>query len=141
MYNTEVNTQGEALCHLLFHCCLKDGRFEKGEIDKVSDIFIQFDLQHELNFKKEVIKYRQYAPSITDDKEFIDYLLKLIMPVNELALFSWCVELTLSDNNLSLEEEVLLDKVGAALEINREEIDVIKKLMIQRSIVISEKIC
>jgi uncharacterized tellurite resistance protein B-like protein len=140
-YAKQVTTQDQALCHLLFHCCLKDGRFDENEIDKVSEIFVEFGLQHDLNFKNEVRNYRSYALEITDEQAYIDHLVQLIVPANELALFSWCLELTLSDSNLSLEEESMLDKIAASLQISTEEKEVIKKLMIQRSVVLSEKIC
>ena len=141
MYNTRVITQDQALAHLLLHCCLKDGRFEDEEIDKVSEIFVQYDLQQTLNFKDEVHKYREYFSGITDEKAFVDYLVGLMMPANELALFSWCVELMLIDDVMSVEEEALLEKIADALNISREENQVINKLMVQRKVVLSEKIC
>ncbi len=141
MYNIQVITQDQALAHLLLHCCLKDGRFEDAEIDKVSEIFVQYGLQQELNFKDEVHKYREYFSGITDEKAFVDYLVSLIMSVNELALFSWCVELMLIDDLMSIEEEALLEKIADALNILDEEKQVINELMVQRKVVLSEKIC
>ena len=141
MYNTEVTTQDEALCHLLLHCCLKDGRFDEAEIDRVSEIFVEYDLQHNLNFKDEVRKYRGYADSITNEQEYVSFLVDTIVPVNDLALFSWCVDLALSDDNMSLDEEALLQKIADALNISESESEVITKLMIQRKVVLTEKIC
>ena len=141
MYQSQVTTQDEALCHLLLHCCLKDGRFEDAEIDRVSEIFVEYGLQHNLNFKEEVRKYRTYFSSITNEQEYVDFLVKTIMPVNELALFSWCVDVTLSDNSMSVDEEALLQKIADALKISREESEVINKLMVQRKVVLTDKIC
>jgi uncharacterized tellurite resistance protein B-like protein len=140
MYDSQVTTQDQALAHLLLHCCLKDGRFEDAEIDKVSDIFVQFGLQKDLNFKNEIHRYREYFPSISDEQQYINYLADLIMPVNVLALFSWCLELMLIDESFSTEEEALLQKIADALEISDEENAVIYKLMIQRRVVLTEKI-
>lgn len=141
VYTKQVITQDQALCHLLLHCCLKDGRFDESEVDKVSDLFVAFNLQHDLNFTKEVKSYRDYKFDITDEQAYIDYLLRLIAPVNDLALFSWCLEVSLSDSNLSVAEELLLDKIANGLEISNEDREVVKKLMIQRNISLSEKIC
>lgn len=140
MYNTQVTTQEEALSHLFFHCCLKDGRFDASEIDKISELFVQFGLQANLNFKDEVRKYRAYAIAIENEQEFINFLAALIMPVNVLALFSWCVELMLIDETLSTEEEALLTKIADAFDITKEENTTIHKLMIQRRIVLTDKI-
>ena len=141
MYNSQVTTQDQALAHLLLHCCLKDGRFEDAEIDKVSEIFVQYGLQQELNFKDEVYKYREYFTGITNEQAYVNYLVGLITPVNELALFSWCVELMLIDDVMSIEEEALLEKIADGLDISEEERQVINKLMVQRKVVLSEKIC
>jgi uncharacterized tellurite resistance protein B-like protein len=140
MYDSQVTTQDQALAHLLLHCCLKDGRLEDAEIDKVSDIFVQFGLQKDLNFKNEVRSYREYFSSITDEQKYINYLVDLIMPVNVLALFSWCLEIMLIDESFSTEEEALLQKIADALEISDEENAAIYKLMIQRRVVLTDKI-
>jgi hypothetical protein len=55
-------------------------------------------------------------------------------------LFSWCLELMLIDESFSTEEEALLQKIADALEISDEENAVIYKLMIQRRVVLTEKI-
>jgi uncharacterized tellurite resistance protein B-like protein len=141
MFETVVTTQDQALVHLLFHCCLKDGRFDEAEIDKVSEIFVNFGLQHELNFKEEVQKYRGYVSSIQNEQAYIDHLTDLLMPVNELAIFSWCIELALSDDNISVEEEALLSKIAEAFKITPETNAVIHKLMVQRRVVLTQKIC
>lgn len=141
MFEKIVTSQDQALAHLLFHCCLKDGRFEEAEIDKVSEIFVEFGLQHNLNFKEEVRKYREYITDVQNEQAYIQHLVDLVMPVNDLAIFSWCVELALSDDNISVEEESLLIKIAEALKIGQEESAVIKKLMVQKRVVLTEKIC
>lgn len=141
MFETVVTSQDQALAHLLFHCCLKDGRFDEAEIDLVSQIFVDFGLQHDLNFRDEVRKYRGYIASLENEQAYIDHLVKLLMPVNELAIFSWCLELALSDDNISVDEEALMVKIAESLNISPEENAVIHKLMVQRRVVLTEKIC
>ena len=141
MYETEVASQDQALCHLLFHCCLQDGRFDEKEVDKVSEIFVQFGLQHNLNFKDELHKYRNYAANISNEQEYVDHLVSVIMPVNNLALLSLCYELALADDSLSTQEDALLLKIADSLEVTTEENEVVKKLMVQRRVIVSEKIC
>ena len=141
MFESEVTSQDQALCHLLFHCCLQDGRFEESEVDKVSEIFVQFGLQHNLNFKEELRRYRGYISSVTNEQDYINHLVGVIMPVNDLALLSLCYELALADDNLSSQEEALLIKIAESLDITAEENEVVKKLMVQRRVIASEKIC
>jgi hypothetical protein len=127
MYTEKVTTQDQAISHLFFHCCLKDGRFSASEVDAVSGKIVTAGLHGKMNFKDEVVKYRSYQSSITDDKAYVNYLLQLIKPVNELALYDYCVDLCVGDSNLSIEEEKLLDNIAEGLKIPVAERSVIKK--------------
>lgn len=135
MYKDYVTSQEEALCHLFFHCCLKDGVFEEPELDQVSAKIVSLGLRSTLNIKEEVIHYTTYKPSITDETEYLQHLMRLINPVNDLALYSFCLELMLSDSSFDLSEEILTDKIAEVLEIEQSERQVIKKLMTQRKVV------
>jgi uncharacterized membrane protein YebE (DUF533 family) len=140
MYTTEIKTQDQALCHLFFHCILKDGELADMELDNVAEKFVAAGLNKELNFKNEIINYQDYRTDITNEQEYLQYLVELINPVNELALYSYCAELLLSDNVLTDEEESLLNHLGDALGIDDQEQSVAKKIMIQRKVVETEKI-
>lgn len=140
MYTSVVKTQDEALSHLFFHCCLKDGELADAELNDVADKLVTAGLNKELNFKDEIIKYREYKPSITSEQEYLQYLVELINPVNEMALYSHCAELLLSDNVMTYEEAQLLTQIGEALGIDAAEQAITKKLMIQRKVVETEKI-
>jgi uncharacterized tellurite resistance protein B-like protein len=140
MYTEKVTTQDEAVCHLFFHCCLKDGRFSKSEIDVVSGQLVTAGLHDKLNFKTEVQKYRSYETSITDEAAYVRFLLQLIKPVNELALYSYCVELCIGDAELSPVEEKLLNEIAGVLNIDAPSQDVMKKLAAQRKVVETQKL-
>jgi uncharacterized tellurite resistance protein B-like protein len=140
MYTEKIKTQDEAICHLFFHCCLKDGRFTETEIDTVSELLVRAGFHGKLNFKDEIIKYRSYDTTITDDAAYVRYLISLIKPANELALYSYCVELCFGDAELSLTEENLLNEIARALEISIEEQAVITKLTAERKVVETQKL-
>ena len=140
MYTDTIKTQEEALCHLFLHCCLKDGVFTPEEIDEVSGRFVALGLQAQLNFKDEMIKYRSYKAEIGDEKAYLEYLIHLMPPLNELALYSYCIELVLSDSSFDSEEEQLLNKIADVLKLDETEQLVTKKLLIQRKIIETQKI-
>ena len=140
MYQDVISTQDEALSHLFFHCCLKDGEFSALEVKAVSEKIVDAGLNTELNFKEEIIKYKTYYTSIIDETEYLRFLVKLIRPTNELALFSCCVELCLSDASIGATEEALLSALGRLLNINELDQTTIKNLMVQRKIVDTQKI-
>jgi hypothetical protein len=139
MYNSYVKTPDKALCHLFLHCCFKDGDFSAAEIDDVSGKFVALELHKDLNFKDELSAYRGYRNSIEDEKEYVEYLIKLVNPTNEAALFSYCLELGLSDATLDASEKKLFDVIGETLGLSEEEQTFAQKLMVQRKVVETNK--
>ena len=139
MYKDYITTQDEAICHLFLHCCFKDGNFSQEEINNVASKFVDLQIHKDLNFKEELLHYKSYKENIEDETSFLEYLLKLINPVQSLALYSYCVELCLSDQQLSIEEESLLSKIASLLDIETDKA-LLDKLITQRKAVEIEKI-
>jgi uncharacterized tellurite resistance protein B-like protein len=140
MYTTEIRAQEQAICHLFFHCCLKDGVFSDPELIEVSSRLVDVGLHKQLDFKAEVQVYQNYKPTITDESAYLEFLIRMITPVNNLALYSYCVELMLSDSTFSPGEESLLNKLALLLDISSEEQTVTKKLVAERKVVKADKI-
>ncbi len=140
MYTTEVRAQEQAICHLFFHCCMKDGTFSDAELTEVSSRMVEVGLYKQLDFKEEVLRYQSYKSSLINDTDYLEYLIKLITPVNTLALYSYCVELVLSDSTLSPEEESLLARIARILDVDAQEQAITKKLLAQRKVVKTEKV-
>ena len=140
MYTNLLKAQEEGITHLLYHCCMKDGVFKESELDNISGKLVSLDLQKKLNFKDEMTKYKSYRNDITDESAYLQYLISLIRPVNELALYSWCVELCIVDGDLSPEEESLLNKIAIELKLSPEEKNAVQKLMVQRRVVETGKV-
>jgi tRNA-binding EMAP/Myf-like protein len=140
LYTALLKAQEEGLTHLFYHCCMKDGVFKETEIDNIAGKLVSIDLQKKLNFRDEMTKYKSYRNDITDETAYLKYLLGLIKPVNLHGLFSWCVELCISDGNLSNEEEQLLNLIADELKIDPAENTTIKKVMVQRKLVETDKV-
>ena len=139
MYLTIVSNQDQALCHLFFHCCLEDDRFTEPEMESLSGTLVELGLQPKLNIKNELISYRTYKSSITDETAYLKFLITFINPVNELALYSYCVELCISDPAPDPREEALLNKIADVLEIEPGIGIILNKLTAQRKAVKIQK--
>lgn len=139
MYSDVVTSQDEALCHLFLHCCYKDGSIDKLEIDALASRLTKFNLEKSLNFKNEVVKYRSYMDATVNEPEYLEYLISKIHPTNELALYSYCLELSLSNSKLDLIEEELLNNIADVLDIKQNYREAIQALMVQRNIVDTAK--
>ena len=140
MSNITINSKEEAICQLFLHCCFKDGEFKTQELDFVSGLFVELDLHASLNFKDQVVKYKEDKKSILDETAYLNSLLKQINPVHNYALFSYCAEILICDATLDLAEEKLLDHLAQLLEISVEKQEVIKTLTAQRKAVEMQKI-
>jgi hypothetical protein len=140
MYTSIVNNQDQALCHLFFHCCLEDERFSDTEMDDLSGKLVALGLRSKMHIKDELVSYRSYKSTITDEQVYVRYLLGLIKPVNELALYSFCVELCIDDPLLDAREEALLVKIGEELDIPTSDSLTINRLIAQRKAVEIQKI-
>ena len=101
------------------------------ELDTVSDMIVSAGLNKGHNLRAEYLNYKEYRSSIKDETRYLQHLIDLIRPVNQLALFSFCVELFLSDNNLGHSEEVLTTKIANLLHIDAAENRFIHKLITQ----------
>lgn len=138
-YTTYIQTTDQAICHLFLHCCYKDGVFTESELDNVSAKFAALGLNKELNFKDELIAYKSYRNDIGFETKYIQDLVAQINPTNELALFSYCMELGVSDSSLEFAEKELIDTIGTVLNIDEAQQQTIQKLMIQRQLVLDNK--
>ncbi|MBO9203158.1 MULTISPECIES: tellurite resistance TerB family protein [Niastella] len=118
---------------------MKDGKFQESELDTISDKLVTLGLQKKLNFKDEMRKFKSYQSSITDEDMYLNYLISLFKPTNNLALLSWCIELCDADGNISAEEERLLTRIGNLLNIGDTEQDLVQRLMKQRATVLVKK--
>lgn len=138
-YTNYIQSADKALCHLFLHCCYRDGEFTEAEIDNVSAKFAALGLNKELNFKDELVAYKSYRLNIGNETQYIQDLIAQINPTSELALFSYCMELGLSDSSLDFIEKDLIDTIGNVLNIDAVEQETIQKLMIQRQLVADNK--
>ena len=140
MYNNIVKDQDQALCHLFYHCCLEDDQFTEAEMDNLSAKLVTLGLQPKVNIKDELVSYRSYRSSIADERSYLIYLIRLINPVNELALYSYCLELCISDPSLDAREESFLTILADILEIEPGIAQIIEKLSAQRRAVEIQKV-
>ncbi len=112
----------------------------ESEVRMISEKLVAAGLDTGLNFTDEIIRYQAYRNAIQNEPLYLQHLVALIQPANKLALYSYCIELCLSDGLLQPEEESLLKNIAAALRLNDDEQAVCKKLIVQRRLVETEKV-
>jgi uncharacterized tellurite resistance protein B-like protein len=125
----------DALIHLLLHCCLKDRELQDEELNTLSEILVEFRLDKTLDMQAEAAGYKGYSESIADENLYLSFLIRLIDPKNKIALFSFCLELFYSDRNITMSEEVLINKLSAALRITPTQSETVQELIMELSAV------
>lgn len=140
MYQSIVKSQEEAVCHLFLHCCMKDGKLKGEELDLAAEKIVRLNIHKSVDVKLETRRYVEYSSSISNQQEYLEFLTRIITPVNALAIFSYCVELVLGDDQIQPGEETLLADIRNALQVSREEHETIQKLLVQRKITETQKI-
>ena len=111
-------------------------------MDNLSGKLVTLGLQPKVHIKDELISYRSYKPAITSENEkaYLAWLIQRIQPVNELALYSYCVELCISDPTLDAREDSFLTLLAEILGIQPDTATTIEKLMAQRRAVELQKV-
>lgn len=134
MENKTTIKNGQSLARLFYHISNADGHFGRNEIEFIADLFVRLDLKENVDFKQEVLRYKDDASLRLSDKAYLSSLLADIRPVNLHAFFSWAVEIALCDGLLSAAEEKLLDDLAGLLPIPLSESAIIKKIFIERRV-------
>jgi uncharacterized tellurite resistance protein B-like protein len=129
MYRDQINSPDQALVHLAFHCCLKDGELHEKELDMISATFVAKGLNKQLDLKQEIQMYRAYYRNIKDELSYLLFLIQNIAPKHKLALFAFCAEIINRDGNISLSEEVLLNKIAGLLYVKDQENIAVQRLI------------
>ena len=129
MYREFINTADQALVHLAFHCCLKDGELQDVELDLIAANFVAKGVNKELNLKEEMEAYQSYYRNITDETTYLIFLIHAIEPLYKLALFAFCAEIVYRNNRVSFGEEILLNKLAGLLYISEEESMAVQRLI------------
>lgn len=135
MYRDLISSPDQALVHLAFHCCLKDGELHDTELDLISTTFVAKGLNKNMDLKEEMKTYQSYVSNIRDETAYLIFLIQNIAPTYKLALFAFCAEIVNRDGNISLSEEVLLNKIASLLYIKDQDNIAIQKLIAELTIV------
>lgn len=138
MYRDQINSADKALVHLAFHCCLKDGELHDAELDLIAESFAAKGLNKVMDLKEEIQQYQAYRPGIKDETVYLRFLIETIAPKYKLALFAFCAEIINGDGNISLSEEVLLNKIASVLYVRDPENMTIQKLIAELAAVQKE---
>ena len=129
MYRERINSTDQALVHLAFHCCLKDGELQDEELDLIATSFVAKGVNKELDLKEEMKTYKSYCQKITDETTYLIFLIRAINPTYKMALFAFCAEIVYRNNRVSFGEEIMLHKLAGLLNVSEAESASVQRLI------------
>lgn len=129
MYREAINSADQALVHLAFHCCLKDGELQEEELDLIATSFVAKGVNKSLDLKEEMRSYQSYYKKISDESTYLIFLIRAIDPLYKMALFAFCAEIVYRNNRVSFGEEILLNKLAGLLYISEAENTAVQRLI------------
>ncbi|NTS41213.1 TerB family tellurite resistance protein [Flavisolibacter sp. BT320] len=121
MYREKIYSADQALVHLAYHCCLKDGEMQPEELDLIATSFVAKGVNKNLDLKEEMKAYQSYAKDLTDETTFLIFLISTISPKYKLALFAFCADIIYRNHQVTMGEEILLHKLAGLLYITETE--------------------
>ncbi len=121
MYREKISSADQALVHLAYHCCLKDGEMQPEELDLIATSFVAKGVNKNLDLKEEMKAYQSYAKDLTDETTFLIFLISTISPKYKLALFAFCADIIYRNHQVTMGEEILLHKLAGLLYITETE--------------------
>lgn len=121
MYREKIRSADQALVHLAYHCCLKDGEMQAEELDLIAASFVAKGVNKDLDLKEEMKVYQSYANDLRDETTYLIFLISTISPKYKLALFAFCADIVYRNHQVTMGEEILLHKLAGLLYISETE--------------------
>jgi len=106
-----------AFMHLLIYCTLMDGIFKEDEEIELCKHINDVKIFGSLDLHAEITSFRSYKTGITSRYDYFCFLLQKISPQHPAGIFLHVLELAVSDNEFTSEEELAYSMLGSLLGI------------------------
>jgi hypothetical protein len=104
-----------AFMHLLIYCTLMDGVFKEDEETELCKHINDFEIFDSLQLDEEIAIFRTYRPEIGSRLEYFTFLIEKMSPQHPAGIFLHVLELAVSDNEFSSEEDLAYSLLGSVL--------------------------
>jgi len=104
-----------AFMHLLIYCTLMDGVFKEDEETELCKHINDLEIFDSLHLDEEIAIFRTYRPEIGSRLEYFKFLIETMRPQHPAGIFLYVLELAVSDNEFSSEEDLAYSLLGSVL--------------------------
>jgi len=104
-----------AFMHLLIYCTLMDGVFKEDEETELCKHINDLKIFDSFDLADEIIAFRDYRTTITARYDYFNFLIQQIRPQHPAGIFLHALELAVSDNEFTPDEDLAYSLLGSLL--------------------------
>jgi hypothetical protein len=121
-----------AFMHLLIYCTLMDGVFKEDEEAELCNHINDLKIFDSLDLDSEVAAFRNYRAEITSRYDYFDFLIQRINPQHPAGIFLHVLELAVSDNEFTPEEDLAYSLLGSLLGLPELHQEILKAAIMDK---------
>ena len=115
-----------AFLHLLIYCTLMDGVFKEDEETELCKHITDINIFESFDLAEEIAVFRSYKNEITSRYDYLSFLTQHLKAKHPAGIFLHVLELAVSDNEFTPEEELAYSMLGSLLGISELHQDILK---------------
>ena len=123
---------GRAFMHLLIYCTLMDGVFKEDEEAELCKHITDLKVFDSLDLNSEIAAFRGYRTEITSRYEYFNFLIQKINPQHPAGVFLHALELAVSDNEFTSEEDLAYSLLGSLLGLPELHQEILKAAIMDK---------
>src|SRR5580765_8229961 len=104
-----------AFMHLLIYCTLMDGVFKEDEESELCKHINDLTIFDSLDLNTEIISFRSYRAEMNSRHDYFNFLVQQIRPQHPAGIYLHALELAVSDNEFTAEEDLAYSLLGSFL--------------------------
>ena len=132
--DTEFSSE-RAFLHLLIYCTLMDGVFKEDEETELCKHVRDIGIFESLNLDTEIALFRSYRDTINSRSDYVAFLLQSMDPKHPAGIFLHVLELAVSDNEFTSEEELTYSMLGSLLGISELHQEILKAAVMDKRLI------
>lgn len=139
-YSDTVFSAERAFLHLLIYCTLMDGVFKEDEEVELGKHISDIGIFDSFNIAEEIALFRSYQPEISSRSDYLRFLVQIMHPQHPAGIFLHALDLAVSDNEFTSEEELTYSVLGSLLGITELHQDILKVAVMDKRLMKIKKI-
>lgn len=134
-YSDITFSSERAFLHLLIYCTLMDGVFKEDEETELSNHMGDIGIFETFDLSAEIALFRSYQPAINSRGDYLSFLVGAMNPQHPAGIFLHVLELAVSDNEFTSEEELTYSILGSLLGISELHQEILKAAIMDKRLI------